>query len=246
MRKLATPTLFAAVAVFAMASASQVFCQTTPPVPLNSIFVAPAAAKAGETVGITIWVGKQNIPFNGIQFALQFRPVSPAGLTSVPTGVEGAFMLGTLFPASSITAVNADEPGVVRVAIATAEALNGPGLAATVAVKTPSDLTEKATYAAELRELILSDENGEDVTQATVLDGVLEVEPAGPAVTKGDINGDGSVTIPDVTIALLFAVGKGTPTAAQLAAGDINNSGKIDISDVIKILRAAVGIEKLS
>ncbi|MGQ9524521.1 MAG: sugar-binding protein [Armatimonadota bacterium] len=70
---------------------------------------------------------------------------------------------------------------------------------------------------------------------------------AGPpvAVVLGDINGDGKVTIPDVTITLQLAVGVGTPTSAQLAAGDLNKNGKIDIADVIKILRAAVGIEKL-
>jgi hypothetical protein len=70
---------------------------------------------------------------------------------------------------------------------------------------------------------------------------------AGPPVTvvPGDVNGDGKLTIADVTVALGFAVGKGTPTSAQLAAADINKNGKIDIPDVVKILRAAVGIEKL-
>lgn len=245
MRKLGIATLFAVV-VFATASAPHASCQTAPPVPLNSIFVAPASAKAGETVGITVWVGKQNIPFNGIQFVLQFRPVSPAGLTQVPTGVEGGFTIGTLFPASSITAVNADEQGIVRVAIATAEALNGPGQVATISVKTPSDLTEKATYAVELRELIMSDENGEDVTQATILDGVLEVEAAGPAVIKGDLNGDGQVRVNDAQRALQFAVGKLQPTDKDILAGDVNGDKKITVVDVTLILRAALGMQKLS
>jgi len=242
MRKLGIGTLCFAVALFAAALAPGAYCQTTPPVPLNSIFVAPAAAKAGEVVGITVWVGKQNIPFNGIQFVLQFRPVSPAGLTSVPIGVEGGFTLGALFPASSITAVNTDEPGIVRLAIATAEALNGPGQVATIQVKTPSDLTEKATYAVELRELIMSNEDGEDVTQATVLDGVLEVEAAGPAVVKGDLNGDGQVRVNDAQRALLFAVGKVQPTDRDILAGDINGDKKITVVDVTLILRAALGL----
>lgn len=69
-----------------------------------------------------------------------------------------------------------------------------------------------------------------------------EEAPPPPAVVPGDINGDGKVSIPDATLALQMAVGKLTPTDAQLAAGDINKNGKIDISDVTVILRKGVGL----
>lgn len=73
----------------------------------------------------------------------------------------------------------------------------------------------------------------------------VQMDPPTPKITKGDINGDGKVGIPDVTLALQIAVGKITPSATQLAAGDLNGNGKIEVTEVIKILRAAVGIEPL-
>ncbi|MGQ9523397.1 MAG: carboxypeptidase regulatory-like domain-containing protein [Armatimonadota bacterium] len=70
--------------------------------------------------------------------------------------------------------------------------------------------------------------------------------PPAPAVTLGDLNGDGKVGIPDATIALQIAVGIiKTPTAQQLAAGDLNKNGRIEIAEVTRILRTAVGLDKL-
>ena len=73
----------------------------------------------------------------------------------------------------------------------------------------------------------------------------VQLDPPAPKAVLGDMNGDGKVGIPDVTLALQMAVGKITPSAAQLTAGDLNKNGKIEITEVIKILRAAVGIEPL-
>ncbi|MGQ9523494.1 MAG: sugar-binding protein [Armatimonadota bacterium] len=73
----------------------------------------------------------------------------------------------------------------------------------------------------------------------------VQLDPPAPKAVLGDMNGDGKVGIPDVTLALQMAVGKITPSAAQLAAGDLNKNGKIEITEVIKILRAAVGMEAL-
>lgn len=49
---------------------------------------------------------------------------------------------------------------------------------------------------------------------------------------KGDINGDGKVTIGDVNRANLHAKGKSTLTLYEFACADINGDGKITISDV--------------
>jgi len=69
-------------------------------------------------------------------------------------------------------------------------------------------------------------------------------EPPAPPVTivYGDVNGDGKVSIPDVTIALRIAVGVQTGTPDQIKAGDLNGNGKIEIAEVTKILRFAVGL----
>ncbi|MGQ9698986.1 MAG: carboxypeptidase regulatory-like domain-containing protein [Armatimonadota bacterium] len=71
------------------------------------------------------------------------------------------------------------------------------------------------------------------------------IQSTTPPIVKGDLNGDGKVTVPDVTLALRFAVGVGKPSTTQLRAGDINNNGRIDTADVTQILRAAVGLIKL-
>jgi regulation of enolase protein 1 (concanavalin A-like superfamily) len=71
------------------------------------------------------------------------------------------------------------------------------------------------------------------------------VAPPPPAVVKGDLNGDGRLGIPDVTIALQIAVGIIKPTPQQLAAGDLNGNGRIEIAEVTQMLRAAVGLGKL-
>jgi len=67
----------------------------------------------------------------------------------------------------------------------------------------------------------------------------------GSVAHRGDINGDGKVTISDATIALRIAVGLEKASDYQMKSGDLNGNGKIDVSDVTKILRAAVGIEVL-
>lgn len=65
------------------------------------------------------------------------------------------------------------------------------------------------------------------------------VTVSGEAVTqnvkihlKGDINGDGKVTIGDVNRANLHAKGKSTLTLYEFACADINGDGRVTISDV--------------
>lgn len=73
----------------------------------------------------------------------------------------------------------------------------------------------------------------------------LDFDLSKPAVVKGDLNGDGNVSIVDVTLALQIAVGLRTGTAAQIAAGDLNGDGTISIAEVSLILQAAVGLRTL-
>ncbi|TEB14842.1 Exoglucanase B precursor [Pelotomaculum sp. FP] len=59
--------------------------------------------------------------------------------------------------------------------------------------------------------------------------------------TWGDVNNDGTVNILDVVQAVNFALGKATPTAAQLNAADLNGDGNINILDVVQMVKKAVG-----
>ena len=65
------------------------------------------------------------------------------------------------------------------------------------------------------------------------------------AVVRGDLTGDGRVSVADVTVALRISVGLAAPSAAQLAAGDLDGSGQISIAEVQRILRAALGLGTL-
>ncbi|MGQ9697158.1 MAG: carboxypeptidase regulatory-like domain-containing protein, partial [Armatimonadota bacterium] len=71
---------------------------------------------------------------------------------------------------------------------------------------------------------------------------VTPIIPPAPPVTKGDVNGNGKVDIPDATLALRFAVKLDTPTDVQKAAADVNGNGQVDVADVTMILRVAVGL----
>lgn len=73
----------------------------------------------------------------------------------------------------------------------------------------------------------------------------VDFDLTAPTVVPGDLDGNGKVTISDVTIALRIAVGLQKATAQQLAAGDLNKDGSIGIPEVTRMLRAAVGLGAL-
>jgi len=66
----------------------------------------------------------------------------------------------------------------------------------------------------------------------------IKVAEAAPVV-RGDLTGDGKVTIADATIALRIAVGLVQPTPEQIAAG-ADATGKITVAMATVILRAVV------
>jgi hypothetical protein len=58
---------------------------------------------------------------------------------------------------------------------------------------------------------------------------------------KGDINGDNSVNIQDVVMAVNFALNRTTPTTVQSVAADYNSDSIINIQDVVLIVNNAMG-----
>ncbi|SFC59858.1 dockerin type I domain-containing protein [Ruminococcus albus] len=55
------------------------------------------------------------------------------------------------------------------------------------------------------------------------------------AITKGDVNGDGSITITDITKAAAHAKGKKLLSAEELKRADINGDGVVNVSDITRI-----------
>jgi regulation of enolase protein 1 (concanavalin A-like superfamily) len=70
----------------------------------------------------------------------------------------------------------------------------------------------------------------------------LTSTPVTPAVTLGDLNGDGKVSITDVVTALRGVAGLVTLTADQQKAADVNVDGKFNITDVVLMLRYVAGL----
>lgn len=79
-------------------------------------------------------------------------------------------------------------------------------------------------------------------SQVAIELGALTLNPTViPDGRRGDVNGDGQVSVSDVRLALRAAVGKITLSEAQILAADINGDGQVSVSDVRQILRVAVG-----
>ncbi|MGQ9526088.1 MAG: dockerin type I repeat-containing protein [Armatimonadota bacterium] len=66
-------------------------------------------------------------------------------------------------------------------------------------------------------------------------------------VRKGDVDGDGRVTVRDAQICLMIVVGKIRPTPSQIAACDVapkgRPDGRVTVGDAVVINRMAVGLE---
>ncbi len=66
-----------------------------------------------------------------------------------------------------------------------------------------------------------------------------------PYYQRGDIDGDGEVTVKDARYALRQSVGLIQLASKPLAAADANKDGNVTVGDARLILRGAVGLEKL-
>lgn len=64
--------------------------------------------------------------------------------------------------------------------------------------------------------------------------------PETPDVVYGDIDGNGSVTMNDVNLALKISIQAITATDAQILAGDVDGNGSITMNDVSLILKRSV------
>ena len=65
------------------------------------------------------------------------------------------------------------------------------------------------------------------------------VSAAQPPANKGDMDGDGAITVADALKALRIAAKLVQPTAADMRLGDIDADGVITVADALKILRVA-------
>lgn len=65
------------------------------------------------------------------------------------------------------------------------------------------------------------------------------------AIVKGDINGDGKITITDVVRCNLYNVNIKVPNETEKIAADVSGNGKISITDVVRLKLASVNIKPI-
>ncbi len=86
----------------------------------------------------------------------------------------------------------------------------------------------------------LADQNGVPIP-STIRSGIFTIS----SVIKGDVNGDGQVTIVDALFVAQYTVGMKTLSASQLAAADVNGDGQVTVVDALFIAQYTVGLRQL-
>ncbi len=61
------------------------------------------------------------------------------------------------------------------------------------------------------------------------------------AAAKGDVNGDGSVTVSDAMLVFNFVSGKSTLTAEEQKKADVNADGVVNVADAMKVYNIILG-----
>ena len=64
-------------------------------------------------------------------------------------------------------------------------------------------------------------------------------------IVKGDIDGNGKITITDVVKSNLYNVNIQNPNEIEHIAADINGDGKISITDCVQVNLVSVGLVNL-
>lgn len=72
----------------------------------------------------------------------------------------------------------------------------------------------------------------------------ISVVEKAPEVIKGDLDGDGEITVSDALIALRIAAKLAEETDESLAIGDVDGDGSMTVSDALRILRVAAKLSE--
>lgn len=224
-------------------AASGAVLTVTSPVPgTAAVLVSDVTAKPGGTTEIAILTNDLVPPISSADLTVFLTQSTPAGRPLL-TVHDASVPPGGLLPDAQI-AWHLTENHVLRIALASPNTGSGRGFLCTFRVTVPSSARPGDTYALDLRAVVGI---GETEWPIQAVGGTLTVIGEAPAERrKGDVNGDGAVTIADAALALQIAVQLVSPTADQLFSADINSNGAVSVADAVAILRAVLGIESLT
>ncbi len=136
---------------------------------------------------------------------------------------------------------NLDKLEQAETALEAAKKAEADKAAAQAVVDKINALTEadkEAIAAARAAYDALSDDQKALVTNLAKLEAL---ENPAPAITYGDVDGDGQITAVDALEVLKSVVGKVTLTEEQLVKADTDGSGTADATDALNILKKVVG-----
>ena len=212
------------------------------------ISIGDYTAKPGDIISVDIMMDEKVKNVAGIQLTVEFRESTVAGAPPLvalenpqkPGSGEADLTRGPKLPVGAFVMSDARMAGKLRLAVVYIEGFSGPGQLVSFRLSIPANAPHGAKYILKLKDVVANDSYVSPI-ELNVKDGSVTVVPP----VRGDVNGDGKVTISDATIALRIAVGINRASDYQLRVGDLNGNGKIDVSDTVRILCAAVGIEVL-
>lgn len=202
----------------------------------NVIYVEKAEASSGGTVTLSVKMNNTIIP---VGFQCDFY--APTG-TSVPKDADDYYMIDLSSERTTASRTNIFETGLQKdgaIRILAASTRNYPfsgndGEVFTITLAVDENL-EDGDYPLIMRNVILSDAQS-NTYSVDYVKTTLTVS----SYTPGDVNGDGTVNIGDVTSVVNNIMGATTGVFIERAA-DITGDGVINIGDLTGIVSLIVG-----
>ena len=195
------------------------------PQPNLSLTLSTDKVSVGDTFTATL----SNKEMSIISLATQIRfNTNVLEVVSIAEGAGYTNLVSGAKTAVIATVADANDRGVVGISVAKTVETTYPA-------KDIVTVTFKAKAAGDGWIKVDESTDGTDGYRGDISGGTVTVEEAAQVV-KGDMNGDGSVTINDMLILRQYLAGNITMTEGQLLAADLNGDSNVTINDML-ILR---------
>ena len=191
----------------------------------GSLRVDDVTVSVGQTVQIPIYIDE--VELSGLVFTVNFDPAVLKYVSAADMAFEAAdYNTSNISKGSlSISCVNMTNAVSGKIVTLSFEVIAGSACTTKVSVSASDAIDAKD------KEVVLKS------SEATV---------TVSATKKGDVTGDGKITVADAKWVLQAASGARTLTEAQKASADVNSDGKVSVTDAKWILQIVSGSRKLT
>lgn len=213
-----------------------------------TVTVGAVSGEVGDVVEVPVSISEGHYMVNG-RFFLTYDP-TVLELQEVSDDPDNPYFndINTaIIDESFMWAVRAPEAGRFNAVFATSSKIGNAagGVIFTLTFQLLKEGTGEITLT--VPELRTNRTGGDDTDAAlTVENGAVEVTPFDPTpAVKGDVNGDGVVTLPDA-VRLFYAVNNMLQlTAKQTANADVTDDGDVDLTDAARVFYYVSGLTDL-